>query len=146
MERKKVLGIVAGVLVLGGVLALLQDDDTEDRAADGKPKHSSGAPPAKTGGEPTADPQAASGVPSPNPAQTADLLRRLGAIHPATVAKEEKAVTRARNVCSDARWTEGDDAAVNARAADRFSGGDVPTLTPDQGARIVKAVRETFCP
>ncbi|MFH8367618.1 hypothetical protein [Streptomyces sp. NPDC018031] len=55
-------------------------------------------------------------------------------------------MSRKQNVRNDARWAEGDQAAVDARAADRFGGGDVPALTPGQGARIAEAVRATFRP
>ncbi|KUJ67040.1 hypothetical protein ACZ90_32070 [Streptomyces albus subsp. albus] len=140
-----VAGIAAGVLAVGGILMLVDDDDTKDTSADSKPKHAAGAPAAKHGDESAAAPKAESAVPSPDPGQTADLLRRLREIHPALAADEGKAVSRARNVCDDARWTEGDDTAVGARAAERFSGGDAPTLTPAQGTRIVTAVRESFC-
>ncbi|MFC0600113.1 hypothetical protein [Streptomyces palmae] len=146
MRRNTVVGIVAaGVLAGGGALFLFQDDDAKDTSGDAKPKHSAGAPRTEQKDAPADAPQAESAVPSPDPAQTADLLRRLRAIHPALAADEAKAVSRARNVCDDAQWTEGDDTAVGARAAQRFSGGDVPTLGPEQGVRIVTAVRESFC-
>ncbi|MFF8812675.1 DUF732 domain-containing protein [Streptomyces pactum] len=152
MERMKALGMVAGALVIGVAgLTGCSDDDGGDAAAD-RPGRSAGAPaepgadaPAESGADAPAA-EEASAVPSPDPAQTADLLKRLGEIHPALATERDKAVSRARNVCDDARWSEGDDAGVNARAADRFSGGGTPALTPEQGARIVTAVRETFCP
>ncbi|TVL93297.1 hypothetical protein [Streptomyces sp. SAJ15] len=147
MQRKTVLGVAAGVLVLG--VSVVGCGDDGDKAADGKRKSGAdagaSATPGKADTAPAKSPEVPDDVPSPDPGQTADLVKRLGEIHPALVAQQDKAVSRARNVCNDARWSEEGDAGVNARAAARFSGGDVPTLTPEQGGRIVTAVRESFC-
>ncbi|MGG2461438.1 hypothetical protein ACO0M4_16700 [Streptomyces sp. RGM 3693] len=51
---------------------------------------------------------------------------------------------RARYVCSDIKG-EKDSATVQRHAAARFEGGTVPSLTDDQAANIVTAVKSSFC-
>ncbi|MEU7642809.1 MULTISPECIES: DUF732 domain-containing protein [unclassified Streptomyces] len=59
------------------------------------------------------------------------------------MAKESRAVDRARNVCSDIK--DGKDAAtVQRNAKTRYEGGAVPSLTDDQTANIVTAVKVSF--
>ncbi|WP_275464884.1 DUF732 domain-containing protein [Streptomyces noursei] len=60
------------------------------------------------------------------------------------VAKESRAVDRARNVCSDIKNGK-DSATVQSNAKARYEGGTVPSLTEDQAANIVTAVRAAFC-
>ncbi|MDO0926813.1 hypothetical protein QQY24_15815 [Streptomyces sp. TG1A-8] len=95
--------------------------------------------PVKTSTAPVADP-----VPSPDAAQTKALVTALGNIKPELAADEERAVRRARNVCQDIK--AGKDAATMASNANsRFSGGTAGQLTDDQGAKIVEAVKSSFC-
>lgn len=107
-----------------------------DNTADEKP-----STPAAETSAPAAAPAAA---PSPDAAQTKALMTTLGNIKPQLAADAEKSVRRARNVCSDVK--AGKDAATMASNANfRFSGGDVGELTDAQGAKIVDAVKATFC-
>ncbi|MER5862234.1 DUF732 domain-containing protein [Kitasatospora sp. NPDC002040] len=88
-------------------------------------------------------PKPASAIPSPDAAQTAVLVATLKAVNPALVEKTDKAVDRARNVCSDVQ--AGKDAATVAKnAKSRFEGGAV-TLTDAQALAIVEAVKASFC-
>ncbi|MFJ8045171.1 hypothetical protein ACIRBX_32175 [Kitasatospora sp. NPDC096147] len=92
----------------------------------------------------SAAPKPASGIPSPDAAQTAALVAALNAVHPALAVKADKAVGRARNVCTDIQRAESD-ALVLKNAKARFEGGDVPPLTDAQGLAIVAAVKASFC-
>ncbi|QBZ73421.1 hypothetical protein SEA_HEATHER_51 [Streptomyces phage Heather] len=95
--------------------------------------------PAKTSAAPVADP-----IPSPDAAQTKALVTALGNIKPELVVNEERAVRRARNVCQDVKG--GKDAATMAsNANERYSGGTAGQLTDAQGAKIVEAVKSSFC-
>lgn len=60
------------------------------------------------------------------------------------VAKEDRAVDRALNVCSDIKGGK-DDVTVRKNAKSRYEGGTVPSLTDDQAANIVTAVKASFC-
>ncbi|PKV89803.1 DUF732 domain-containing protein [Streptomyces sp. TLI_146] len=143
MERKKRNWFIAGaaVLAFGGVLSLFQDD-SDKAEAESKPKPSASAPvkPAETPSK-AAKPAV---VPSPDTAQTASLIRTLRTIEPGLVAKEDRAVDRARNVCSDIK-ADKPAATVQSNARSRFEGGTVPSLTDDQAANIVTAVKSSFC-
>ncbi|QDQ12444.1 DUF732 domain-containing protein [Streptomyces spectabilis] len=143
MTPKKRKWIIVGVavLVLGWIVSLFQDEP--DKAeADAKPKPSATAA-AKPADKPSEAAKPAS-VPSPDAAQTAALIRALGAIEPGLVTKEDRAVDRARNVCSDIKAKK-DDATVQKNARSRYEGGTVPSLTDKQAADIVTAVRSSFC-
>ncbi|WP_282793703.1 hypothetical protein [Streptomyces sp. CC224B] len=83
-------------------------------------------------------------MPTPNAGQRAALIRALGAVDAGLVANEERAVSRARNVCLDVKQKK-DAATVQANAKARFEGGTVPTLSADQTAQIVTAVRSNLC-
>ncbi|MEV0445481.1 DUF732 domain-containing protein [Streptomyces spectabilis] len=134
----------AAVLALGGVLSLFEDD--KDSQAEAKPKPSateSAKKEAKPEDKPS-KPAAGGGIPSPDPAQTAALIRALSAVDPGLTAKEDRAVDRARNVCLDIKGGK-DAKTVQSNARARFEGGTVPTLTDDQAARIVTAVKSSFC-
>ncbi|WP_369376081.1 DUF732 domain-containing protein [Streptomyces sp. cg36] len=140
MERKKKNWFIAGaaVLAFGGVLSLFQDDD--DKAeADAKPKAPATAP-----AKPAEKPSEPSGIPSPDTMQTAGLMRALRTIEPGLVAKEDRAVSRSRDVCLDIKGGK-DDVTVQKNAKSRFEGGTVPSLTDDQAAQIVTAVKSSFC-
>ncbi len=89
-------------------------------------------------------PVAPGSTPSPDPAQRADLLKRLGAVDARLVADPDQAVRRSQQVCLDIQSGK-DEAAVSDGAAARFRGGG-PKLTSDQGEAIAEAVAETFCP
>ncbi|MEV0126382.1 hypothetical protein AB0I16_33360 [Streptomyces sp. NPDC050703] len=94
--------------------------------------------------KPTKAAPAVKPAPSPDTAQTAALMTELRKIKPELAADEERAVRRARNVCTDIK---GDKPATlqasNANA--RYSGGTAGQLTDEQGAKIVAAVKATFC-
>ncbi|MGW8327339.1 DUF732 domain-containing protein [Streptomyces sp. NPDC055897] len=144
MERKKRNWIIAGVAVLafGGVLSLFEDD-SDKAEADAKPTHAASAP-AKPAEKPSEQASKPAAVPSPDAAQREALIRALRTIEPGLVAKEDRAVDRARNVCSDIKGGK-DAATVQKNAKSRFEGGTVPSLTDDQAANIVTAVKSSFC-
>ncbi|MCF3119716.1 hypothetical protein IPZ68_08330 [Streptomyces arenae] len=146
MNRKTRNWLVGGaaVLAFGGVLSLFEDD--KDDQAEAKPKPSateSAKKETKPEGKPS-QPAADSGIPSPDPAQTARLIRALSAIDPGLTAKEDRAVSRARDVCLDIK-ADKPTAAVQGNAKSRYEGGTVPSLTDDQAADIVTAVESSFC-
>ncbi|WP_371099505.1 DUF732 domain-containing protein, partial [Streptomyces sanglieri] len=76
--------------------------------------------------------------------QTAGLIAALKAVDPALAADQAKAIGKALNVCQEIKAGK-DDTTLANNAAQRFSGGSV-TLTPEQGAVIVAAVKASFCP
>ncbi len=82
--------------------------------------------------------------PEPDARQTKTLTGALGAIHPALAAKEDRAVRRSVNVCSDIKTGMAADK-VTSNARLRFSGGTAGSLTDDQARRIVEAVKTSFC-
>ncbi|QAX94046.1 hypothetical protein SEA_EURATIS_51 [Streptomyces phage Euratis] len=116
------------------VLALAGCGGSDDKA-DSKPS----AAPSSTPSTP-----AAPAIPSPDAAQTKALMGKLSAIKPELAADEERAVRRAQNVCSDVRGGK-DDATMAKNANYRFSGGTAGQLTDAQGAKIVDAVKASFC-
>ncbi|WUS95350.1 DUF732 domain-containing protein [Streptomyces sp. NBC_00708] len=77
-------------------------------------------------------------------AQTAGLTAALKAVDPALAADQAKAIGKALSVCQEIKAGE-DDTTLANNVAQRFSGGSV-TLTPEQGAVIVAAVKASFCP
>ncbi|MGW6313790.1 hypothetical protein [Streptomyces sp. NPDC055099] len=83
-------------------------------------------------------------IPSPDAPQTETLLSKLRTIKPELVTDEERAVSRSRNVCSDVR-AEKDETTMAKNANARFSGGTAGQLTDEQGAKIVSAVKSSFC-
>ncbi|MFE1686132.1 MULTISPECIES: hypothetical protein [Streptomyces] len=143
-KTKKWLAIAGALLVIGGIGSLFEDDTTADTA---KPAVAETTPePSK---EPAAeaetdDPAKPSAIPSPNAAQTADLIAALRNVDPGLVVKEDRAVSRARNICMDIHAGE-DGEAVRTKAVLRYEGGTVPSLSDDQGEAIVKAVKSSFC-
>lgn len=135
------LAVGAGVLALGGVLSLFEDDKDK---AEAEPKPAASAP-AKPATDPTPDaPRPSSGVPSPDSGQTAKLIAALRDVDPGLVAKESRAVSRARDVCADITQHK-DPETVRGNAKSRYQGGTVPNLNDDQAARIVSAVEASFC-
>ncbi|WP_436738435.1 hypothetical protein [Streptomyces sp. BBFR102] len=58
--------------------------------------------------------------------------------------KEDRAASRARNICMNIQAGE-DGEAVRTKAVLRYEGGTVPSLSDDQGEAIVKAVKSSFC-
>ncbi|MEU1018517.1 DUF732 domain-containing protein [Streptomyces sp. NPDC005898] len=134
----------AAVLALGGVLSLFEDDKSGEAEAKPRPSATESTKTDKVPDEKPSKPAASSGIPSPDPAQTARLIRALRAVEPGLVVKESRAVDRARNVCSDLK--SGKDAAtVQKNAKLRYEGGTVPSLTDGQAADIVTAVKSSFC-
>ncbi|MFE0513716.1 hypothetical protein [Streptomyces sp. NPDC058964] len=113
------------------------EDSSSDKAAPTK------------GGTPTASKsvdhsgaEKAAGVPAkPDAAKRAELIRALGAIDPALVADEDKAVVNARNQCSTING--GGKADMTARA--RFSTGD-HRVTDKEARQINVAVLSVLCP
>ncbi|MFF7689692.1 hypothetical protein ACFZB6_26545 [Streptomyces syringium] len=142
MQRKTWVVIGAGVLVVAGIGALTGGEDSEKEKEDtAKPAATA---PAKPADKPSKEAPKSSGVPSPDPEQTAALIRALGTIEPGLVVKEARAVDRARNVCSDIK-AEKPAATVQGNAKTRYEGGTVPSLTDKQAADIVTAVKSSFC-
>ncbi|MFD4141597.1 DUF732 domain-containing protein [Streptomyces sp. NPDC058572] len=140
---KRKTWIITGVAVLafGGILSLFEDEPEKTTAESPKPSATAAAKPAD---KPSPKPSKPAGVPSPDAAQTEALIRALRAVEPGLVAKEDRAVDRARNVCLDVQGGK-DAATVQSNARARFEGGTVPSLTDDQAANIVTAVKSTFC-
>ncbi|MGX8904755.1 DUF732 domain-containing protein [Streptomyces netropsis] len=143
MQRKTWMVIGAGVLVVAGIGALTGGEDSDKEKKDtAKPTVST---PAKPADKPTPEAlKPSSGIPSPDPAQTAKLIAALRAVDPGLVAKETRAVSRARDVCADLKQHKGE-STVRKNARARYEGGTVPTLTDDQAAQIVTAVQASFC-
>ncbi|MFK0292641.1 hypothetical protein ACIQU6_19485 [Streptomyces sp. NPDC090442] len=113
----------------------------------------SGKPPTTSASTSAADPASAEkpsqpdGAPSPNAQQTQTLMAALKAVDPALGDNEAWAVTGAKTVCADIQAGQAD-ADVQQGAQLRFTGtkpGTVPKLTNDQAARIVAAVKSSFC-
>ena len=142
MKRKTLIITGVAVLAFGGVVALFEDDGDSATADKAKPSATASAPaeakPSATASKPS------SVVPSPDAAQTAALIRALSAVDPGLTAKEDRAVDRSRNVCSDIKGGK-DTATVRSNAKARFEGGTVPSLTDGQAANIVTAVQSAFC-
>ncbi|MGW2425090.1 hypothetical protein ACWC0C_38615 [Streptomyces sp. NPDC001709] len=145
MERKKRNWIIAGVAVLafGGVLSLFEDNSD---LADATPKPSATAS-AKPADEPAVKPSetpTSGGIPSSDAGQREALIRALRTVDAGLVANEDRAVDRSRNVCLDIKGGK-DAKTVQSNARARFEGGTVPSLTDDQAANIVTAVKSSFC-
>ncbi|MFJ2808650.1 hypothetical protein [Kitasatospora sp. NPDC087271] len=141
MDKKKILIGCGAVLALGAVLSLFEDKP-DKATAEAKPSASA---PAAPGQQPADEaPKPTSAIPSPDSAQTVALMAALKAVDPGLVAKQDRAVSRARNTCLDARENK-DAATVQKNTKSRFEGGTVPSLTDDQAAQIVTAVKSTFC-
>ncbi|MFE7114452.1 hypothetical protein ACFU99_03390 [Streptomyces sp. NPDC057654] len=143
MKRKTWVIVGVAVLAIGGITSLFKDDEPSKPAADSKPSATASArPTADHRVKPSKTPT--SGIPSPDAAQRESLIRALRAIEPGLVAKEDRAVSRARDTCLDHK--SGKDAAmVQKNTKSRFEGGTVPSLDDDQAAGIVSAVKESFC-
>lgn len=138
MKRKTWIITGVAVLAFGGVLSLFEDEPDKATAADPKPSATASA---MHTSKPSPKP---SGIPSPDATQTEALIRALRAVDPGLVTKETRAVDRARNVCLDVQGGK-DAATVQSNAKARFEGGTVPSLTDDQAAHIVTAVKSSFC-
>lgn len=89
-------------------------------------------------------PVAVPAVPRPSDQQVNTLLASLSQVDVGLAANRDRAVSRSRDICLDIKAGTAPDA-LSARAVQRFAGGSVPTLTADQGAEIVAAVRSSFC-
>ncbi|MEU5978237.1 DUF732 domain-containing protein [Streptomyces sp. NPDC047315] len=131
MDRKT--WIVIGVAVLA--FGWLNPADGDDDGDTGEPVAKQSGAPAKPG----------SGVPTPSAQQRKDLLRALKAVDAGLVAKEDRAVSRARKVCNDIKHGKSKKA-VQPNTKARFEGSAVPKLTDEQAAAIVAAVKKSFCP
>ncbi|WP_153815028.1 hypothetical protein [Streptomyces sp. SUK 48] len=142
---KRKTWIITGVAVLafGGVLSLFEDEP-DKATADPKPSASAPAKQPEQHNDKPAETPTASGIPSPDTGQRVSLIRALRTVDASLVANEGRAVDRARNVCLDVK--EGKPAAtIQGNAKARFEGGTVPSLTDDQAAEIVTAVKSSFC-
>ncbi|MGW2380231.1 hypothetical protein [Streptomyces sp. NPDC001658] len=142
MKRKTWIITGVAVLAFGGLLSLFEDDKDTATAEGAKPSVTASA--AQDAKPSTSAPEPSSAIPSPDAAQTAALIRALNAIDPGLAAKEDRAVDRSRNVCLDVKGGK-DAATVQSNAQARFEGGTVPSLTDDQAADIVTAVKSSFC-
>ncbi|MFE9026196.1 DUF732 domain-containing protein [Streptomyces iakyrus] len=109
---------------------------SDEDSADAKPKT------APTTAAPSTP--AAPAIPSPDAGQTQKLMDELRNIKPELAADEERAVRRAQNVCMDVKAGK-DSATMASNANSRFSGGTAGELTDAQGAKIVSAVKASFC-
>ncbi|MEU9231185.1 DUF732 domain-containing protein [Streptomyces subrutilus] len=109
--------------------------------ADDKPKAEA---PVAAPSAPSSAPANPAAAPSPDAAQTKALMTALKGIKPELAANEERAVRRAQNVCQEVKAGK-DEATLATNANARFSGGTAGQLTDAQGAKIVKAVKDTFC-
>ncbi|MFI1830120.1 DUF732 domain-containing protein [Streptomyces sp. NPDC020412] len=136
MDRKTWIVIGVAVLALGWVNSSGDDDDGDN-----------GTPAAKAsaGASTGASAKPGSGVPTPTAQQRTALLRALKAVDAGLVAKEDRAVSRARKVCNDIKHGKSEKA-VRPNTKARFEGSAVPTLTDEQAAAIVAAVKTSFCP
>ncbi|MER5885354.1 hypothetical protein ABT160_16115 [Streptomyces sp. NPDC001941] len=145
MERKKKtwFAVGAAVLAFGGILSACDGDKATSTDAKPKPTTEAAKPAAKPSEAPPKAP-AANDVPSPDAGQTAALVRALTAVDPGLTAKEDRAVRRAENVCSDIKAKK-DPATVQKNAKLRYEGGTVPSLSDKQAADIVTAVKSSFC-
>ncbi|MER6527615.1 hypothetical protein [Streptomyces sp. NPDC001508] len=141
MKRKTWIITGAAVLAFGGVLSLFEDEPDKATAESPKPSATAAAKPADKA---SPEPSKPSGIPSPDAAQTEALISALRAVDPGLVAKEDWAVDRARNVCLDIQGGK-EAATVQSNAKSRYEGGTVPSLTDDQAAEIVTAVKSSFC-
>ncbi|WP_344031315.1 hypothetical protein [Streptomyces luteireticuli] len=82
--------------------------------------------------------------PEPDAGQTKTLIADLGAINPGLAQKEDRAVRRSVNTCSDIKaGLPAEKVQHNARL--RFSGGTAGSLTDEQARKIVEAVKGSFC-
>ncbi|MFJ2906530.1 DUF732 domain-containing protein [Streptomyces sp. NPDC087212] len=140
MKRKTWIITGVAVLAFGGLLSLGEDDSDTASADTAKPSATATA-------EPTATPSEtppSSVIPSPDATQTEALIHALRTVDPGLVVKTDRAVDRARNVCLDIKGGK-ESATVESNARARFEGGTVPSLTDDQAADIVTAVKTSFC-
>ncbi|WP_405817282.1 hypothetical protein OG241_22415 [Streptomyces sp. NBC_01390] len=142
MKRKTWIITGVAVLAFGGMLSLFKDEPDKASAENAKPTATASA--TQDAKPSTSTPEPSSAIPSPDAAQTATLIRALNAIDPGLAAKEERAVNRSRNVCLDVKGGK-EAATVQSNAKARFEGGTVPSLTDDQAADIVTAVKSSFC-
>ncbi|MEU5160433.1 DUF732 domain-containing protein [Streptomyces sp. NPDC020875] len=144
MDRKKWIIIGAAAVAFGGVLSLVQDgDDSTDKPTATKSATAT-TDPADTPSTTPSKPPTGTGVPTPDTAQRAALISALTAVDTGLVTKEDRAVSRARSTCLDIK--QGKEAsAVQSNTKQRFEGGTVPSLSDDQAAAIVAAVKSSFC-
>lgn len=84
-------------------------------------------------------------IPSPDAAQTTDLLKRLGVISPVLARDEDKAVRRARNQCQDIVAGEPAEKLLS-NAAYRFTTTGLETISTEQAQQILDAIEASFCP
>ncbi|MER7688329.1 hypothetical protein [Streptomyces sp. NPDC097610] len=84
-------------------------------------------------------------IPSPDAAQTQTLISALRAVDSGLVVKKDRAVSRARSTCQTIKTSGYTNAQVHNMAKLRFEGGNVPSLTDEQTAKIVDAVKTSFC-
>lgn len=144
MRRKKNrdwIIVVCAVIATVALLPLFDDDTDTTAASDPKPS-------VTTSGKPTTElsvkPPRPSGIPSPDAAQTEALIRALRAVDPGLATKEDRAIGRARSICMDVQGGK-DAVTVQSNAKSRYEGGTVPKLSDDQAAKIVSAVKSSFC-
>ncbi|MFB7631653.1 hypothetical protein ACFC0M_11985 [Streptomyces sp. NPDC056149] len=135
----------AAIAVIAAALSLSACGSTSSGQSD--------KPPTTGASTSAADPSSAdkssgpAGAPSPDAQQTRTLMAALKAVDPALGGNEAWAVTGAKTVCADIQAGQAD-ADVEQGVQLRFTGtrpGTVPKLTTDQAARIVTAVKSSFC-
>ncbi|GLW32261.1 DUF732 domain-containing protein [Actinoplanes regularis] len=71
-------------------------------------------------------------------------LAALSAIDPGLVANEERALSRAKDICADIAGGEFIGAKLNERVAERLSGGDAQ-ITAEQAAKVVALAKANVC-
>lgn len=95
----------------------------------------------------TKSPAATPGSAQPEPSginRSEVFLTTLAAIDPGLIANEDRALSRAQDICLD--LSQGKDDTTIARNAElRYEGGSVPDLTSDQALAILNAAREYVC-
>ncbi|MFD4371510.1 hypothetical protein ACFWPY_07950 [Streptomyces sp. NPDC058527] len=105
-----------------------------------KPSSKDGAEASTATATATADTKKAGIPPEPTGADRTALLDALRAVNPAIVAKEDKAIDRARNQCSA---INGGSKTVDSVAQQRFSTGDHEVTAAE--AKAINAALGPFC-
>ncbi|UJB43630.1 hypothetical protein [Streptomyces sp. A1-5] len=135
----------AAIAVVGAAIALSACSGTTINGKSGQPAPAS-AKPAESSASPAtrSQPDAA---PSPDAQQTRALMGALKAIDPALGDNQRWAITAAKTICADIQAGQAD-ADVQQGAQLRFQGdmpGTIKSVSDGQAARIVTAVKSSFC-
>ncbi|MFE0631553.1 hypothetical protein ACFW3D_31935 [Streptomyces sp. NPDC058864] len=139
-KGKWIAGGIAGFVILGAIAS----NNSEDTSSAKPDKPAAVKPTSKAAVPKSPEAPSVPSVPKPNTAQAKALIATLYNIEPGLAAKEDRAVSRSRNVCLDILNGQSNDK-VASNAEDRFEGGTVSTLSKKQVAQIVSAVKATFC-